>query len=140
MIFTYSEALHLHLAIGILRVKGGLDYSGIIEEEGQMTVEQVLMESRDGDIAHKPLSEEVPTENDEARPGQGVNNTVDPAIEATTVDETETQKKKKSRKISVSAIYQNTQPGKKKPTREILNNVVQFRRKHTGKTIDVWWM
>ena len=62
-----------------------------------------------------------------------------PATETATVDETVEVKKKKSRKISVSAMYHGTQPGKK-PSREILNNVTQFRRKHAGKTIDVWWM
>ena len=62
-----------------------------------------------------------------------------PAAAASVVDETVEIIKKKSRKISVSAIYQGTQPGKK-PSREILNNVTQFRRKHAGKTIDVWWM
>jgi len=31
----------MHLAVGILRVPGGCDYSNIIQEEGQMTIEQL---------------------------------------------------------------------------------------------------
>lgn len=37
----YSEALDMHLAVGILRAPEGLDYSNVIEEEGQLTPQQL---------------------------------------------------------------------------------------------------
>jgi hypothetical protein len=40
--FVYSEALDMYLSVGILRVPEGLDYSHVIEEEDQMTPQQLI--------------------------------------------------------------------------------------------------
>ena len=38
--------MDLHLAVSILRVEKGLDYSNLIEEEGQMTQEELSENTR----------------------------------------------------------------------------------------------
>lgn len=36
----------MHLAVGILRVQEGLDYTGVVEEEDQLTPQQLVLDMK----------------------------------------------------------------------------------------------
>ncbi|XP_021952830.1 solute carrier family 12 member 3 [Folsomia candida] len=136
------EALDMHLAVGILRAPEGLDYSNVIEEEGQLTPQQLQEIKKEKEIprnqSESQLSQDGTSSESSSPPGS-------PKVERKTLPDQVVNNQlvgfssnKKSRKHSLSAMYKG--PGGAILPRHVLSNITQFQRKQKKGTIDVWWL
>ena len=149
----------MHLAVGILRVPEGLDYSNIIEEEDQQQSQQLLdvmnRESRlrrnisgsqfsiDSTTSTESQASppQIPLNPSNEKSANGANTIPMPnQVPAHLISDAPTggKKKKKGRRASLSALYSG--PGGNPLPRHVLANVTQFCRKQKKSTIDVWWL
>ena len=63
LLIVHSEALDMHLSVGILRTQDGMDFSSVIEEEDQMTPQQLMQEAK--------KEKEIPRNQSESQLSQG---------------------------------------------------------------------
>ncbi|CAG7838637.1 unnamed protein product [Allacma fusca] len=133
------ESLDMHLAVGILRVQEGLDYSSLIEEEDQMTPQQLLdIKKEKGNIPRNQSESQLSQDGTSSEASSPPSS---PKIERSDITaglKNVGLKKKRNRKVSSSAMY--TGPGGVAIPRDVLANVTQFQRKQKKGTIDVWWL
>ncbi|KAJ9588117.1 hypothetical protein L9F63_018508, partial [Diploptera punctata] len=154
------NALDRYLAVGILRVPEGLDYSGVIQDGEVVSVqtldkkdaeEKMRRNQSSNQLASQAVADmtdamnsdtDSPPTTPKEKHGESVN--CDPTAEESLL---ETGAKitisKKSRKILMkqkSTIPNYYGPGGEPLPANILDNVTQFRRKQTKGLIDVWWL
>ncbi|CAG7731127.1 unnamed protein product, partial [Allacma fusca] len=133
------EALNMHLAVSILRVPGGLDYSNVLQEDGHLTMKEILELTKPSKSSPRIRLEstmsqdgEFVSSDEESAPPSSP---LPPAVEA---EQAEDFQKKRNRKKSVSAMFA-AKDGAQIP-RNILASVTQFKRKQKKGMIDVWWL
>ncbi|CAG0881632.1 unnamed protein product [Darwinula stevensoni] len=125
----YFNAIHVafdnNLALGILRVQEGLDYSGIVEEDPKL-VEKT-------EVLLKPLAE-----------SEGKNESkIENCHEAGCRKESHfssvfAQKRRLSRRLSQSHVYRG--PGGAALPKSVLSSLTRFQQKQKGGRMDVWWL
>lgn len=145
----------MHLAVGILRVPEGLDYSSIVEEEDQMQSQQMLdimnkERTLRRNVSDSQLSIDSCTSSESVSPTppqipineklvDGTPNSLPGVVAGRLISDAPTGKKKnKKRRQSISALYSG--PGGVPLPRSTLQNLTQFARKQKKSTIDVWWL
>jgi len=133
------EALDMHLSVGILRTQDGLDFSNVIEEEDQMTPQQLMQEAKKEkeiprNLSESQLSQDGTSSETSSPPGS-------PKVDKRTFPEANqvaSLGSKKSRKHSFSTVYKG--PGGAVLPRSVISSITQFQRKQRKGTIDVWWL
>merc|ERR1712223_137733 len=139
----YINVLHhgfdVHLAVGILRLQDGCDYSALIAKEEQI----IITTSDHGDEENH--EEEVETENDEKEKDNNKNkdadsDDVEQEVEIITNSDNSSnvvEKKKRTRTTSV-AIFHGVDGNPLE--RKVVENIPQFQAKKRKGNIDVWWL
>ncbi|PSN39492.1 Bumetanide-sensitive sodium-(potassium)-chloride cotransporter [Blattella germanica] len=157
------NALDRYLAVGILRLPEGLDYSGVIEDEEFVPIQ--TLDKKDAEeklrrnqstsqftsqgVTMNVLSETLSSDTDsppsspKQKHGDAVN--CDPTASETLLESgtavTVTSKKQRSiLKKQKSTIVTYYGPGGEPLAKPILDNITQFRRKQPKGLIDVWWL
>ncbi|CAG0890209.1 unnamed protein product [Cyprideis torosa] len=108
------EALDHYMAVAILRVPCGLDFSNVVRED------------EDVELKGSPSSGDMLAETS-SPPG-----TPELALESGL------KKKSKKRRQSFSDIYKG--PGGAPLPKEVINNITMFNQKQRKGSIDVWWL
>ncbi|KAK7794717.1 hypothetical protein R5R35_009612 [Gryllus longicercus] len=148
-------ALDKYLAVGILRVQEGLDYSGIINDDEVVPIS--FLDKKDAEEKMRrnqsagQLSQVDGVSSDTDTPPttprmDRVNISTDPSAgdggdTTVTVDSKEKKKKikkKSGKEKNPELLY--TGPGGVPLSKDILNNVTLFQRKQKKGFIDVWWL
>ncbi|CAG0884776.1 unnamed protein product [Darwinula stevensoni] len=144
------DAFENHMGVAILRVKGGLDYSSLVEEIGILDGAAALKSGPTGDskIFNDPATEVTSAEPLAKRDSTGsVNDEHDTEEELTdgvlTGEEIEGspglgEKKKKKKKKAAAVEYRS--PGGYPLAKDILHAMTQFQQKQKRGRIDVWWL
>ncbi|XP_075227429.1 sodium chloride cotransporter 69 isoform X2 [Lycorma delicatula] len=148
------KALDLYMAVAILRVKDGLDYSKVLSDEteimnGMDIANASILNTRQNSRESIPrnqsysqmsqassISELTPpaTPNvNKVRGSSTVN--VRPDAERSENDE---EKFDKNQRLSHASIYKSI--GGTELSKDMLNKITQFQRKRKRGTIDVWWL
>jgi solute carrier family 12 sodium/potassium/chloride transporter 2 len=136
------EALDMHLAVGILRVQEGLDYTNLIEEEGTISAQELLELRKEKTMIRNQSDGQLSTDGNSS---ESSSNPSSPKLEQKVdhvivnhISDAPNGKKKKSRKKSISGMYKG--PGGVTLPRDVISNLTQFQRKQKKSTIDVWWL
>ncbi|CAG0899023.1 unnamed protein product [Darwinula stevensoni] len=116
------DAFDTHLAVGILRVQEGLDFSEIVEEESP-SVEKEKPETNRSEVS---LGEMGVESTPEVSPGNHTTNA------------TEMHKKKKEKRKQPSQMYRG--PGGAALPKTVVDNLTRFQQKQKEGRIDVWWL
>nr|CAD7400091.1 unnamed protein product [Timema poppensis] len=141
LLLTQIKALDMYMAVAILRLQEGLDYSKVVADDDELTnggvgvliekkVVQGSQESLPRNQSFSQLSQaqfQVLWRWMETNPGPSA------ADKPRTID-----KKDKKRKESKADMYRG--PGGSLLTKDVLNNLTRFQRKQKKGTIDVWWL
>ncbi|XP_054270805.1 bumetanide-sensitive sodium-(potassium)-chloride cotransporter-like [Macrosteles quadrilineatus] len=140
---TVHKALDLYLAVAILRVQEGLDYSKILADEfPHCELNGAIPESPASspvkqpsepitrDQSYSDLSQEVESSGSEL---SAPNSPRSPRVKTNGIS-SESRKKKESRTDLFRGINGN------KLSKNVINNLTQFQRKQKKGTIDVWWL
>ncbi|CAG0914745.1 unnamed protein product [Notodromas monacha] len=128
---TIHAAFDSYLAVGILRLKDGLDYSNMVEndeeESGQQKDEKALVYNLSADqLSQAGADDSPPASPKQSRSNNGV------------VELEKGKKSKKKRRSSVSELFRG--PGGAELPENILHNLTRFRQKQPKGFIDVWWL
>nr|CAD7194894.1 unnamed protein product [Timema douglasi] len=160
--YIMHKALDMYMAVAILRLQEGLDYSKVVADDDELTnggvgvliekkVVQGSQESLPRNQSFSQLSQ-ASSASDLSTPNspninkiRGVS-TVPSAVEVDgdkprtiAADKPRTiDKKDKKRKESKADMYRG--PGGSLLTKDVLNNLTRFQRKQKKGTIDVWWL
>ncbi|XP_066994465.2 bumetanide-sensitive sodium-(potassium)-chloride cotransporter isoform X2 [Anabrus simplex] len=148
-------ALDKYLAVGILRVPEGLDYSNVIDDDDFVPVSALekkdaedkirrnqstcqlsqVVDCMSSDAESPPGSPKTERVNMNTDPGAGDNAQEVPVV--TTVGITK-KKKQKRKKKPTNELYlgRDGEP----LSRELFNSITQFQRKQKKGYIDVWWL
>ncbi|XP_046400819.1 solute carrier family 12 member 3-like isoform X1 [Ischnura elegans] len=149
-------ALDRYLAVGILRVQDGLDYSNIIEDEEVIPISSI--EKRDaeeklrrnqsaGQLSQDGTSSEGSSPPSSPKAERGGHICGDPSAGENnhraegshiTVSFRKKKREGRARKPSSANIYFG--PGGTTLSKEVLNNITIFQRRQGKGTIDVWWL
>ncbi|CAL8122010.1 unnamed protein product [Orchesella dallaii] len=122
------DVLDNHLGLCISRVREGFDYSNVIEEESEETVENLTRS--DSSMSFSTCD---PTPPGTPRIGE-INDTF------TMVPEGNGDDKKKSKKVKKEPGTEFKGIGGVPLPKSVLNNLSQFRTKQRKSTIDIWWL
>lgn len=120
------DALDNHMGFAVLRLREGLDYSEIIQEDTEEIISDLTRQ--DSSSSMKNLS---PPETPEV---DGITNagfTLEP-------EPNSKGKKKSARKAEVETDLRG--PGGSVLPKSVINNLTQFRTKQRKSTIDIWWL
>ncbi|CAB3385070.1 Hypothetical predicted protein [Cloeon dipterum] len=120
------NAFDRHLAVGILRLREGLDYSNVVVEEDQKETKKL----QSGSPGLVWIKERVNQCRYFDCDGSSSDSSHDPAKEPL-------KKKDKKRK---SSSFAYTGPGGQPLSKDVINSLTQFSRKQRKGTIDVWWL
>lgn len=162
------KALDMYLAVAILRLQDGLDYSKVVAEEEEMTngintpadksfarTRQNSQESLPRNQSFSQMSQASSASDLSAPATPNLNKSrvsaspnaedADSGPTAVTVhDPTQEKnklsllKKEKKKRESRADLYKG--PGGSVLPKEVLNSLTQFQRKQKKGTIDVWWL
>ncbi|KAF4526779.1 hypothetical protein B566_EDAN012319 [Ephemera danica] len=126
----YFNVLHngldRHLALGILRIQEGLDYSNVVQEEEEVTEKK---RNKSGG----QLSQDGGSSSDGSTPPGSPRGT-----RANNIEASEPLTKKGKKKKGSSFSY--TGPGGQPLSKDVINSLTRFTRKQRKGTIDVWWL
>nr|CAD7394128.1 unnamed protein product [Timema cristinae] len=160
--YIMHKALDMYMAVAILRLQEGLDYSKVVADDDELTnggigvlvekkVVQGSQESLPRNQSFSQLSQASSVSDLSTPNSPNINkirgvSTVPSAVEVDgdkpktiagdkprTID-----KKDKKRKESKADMYRG--PGGSLLTKDVLNNLTRFQRKQKKGTIDVWWL
>ncbi|PNF22995.1 hypothetical protein B7P43_G10392 [Cryptotermes secundus] len=157
------NALDRYLAVGILRVQEGLDYSGVIQDEEFVPISKLdkkdaeekmrrnestnQLESQDVNITVLSDALSSDTDSPPVTPKMQHGGTVncDPAateklLQSSTTVTITSKKMRKVSKNHKSSFPTYVGPGGEPLPKSILNNITQFQRKQPKGLIDVWWL
>ncbi|CAG0892929.1 unnamed protein product [Darwinula stevensoni] len=127
------DAFDNYLAVGILRLQEGLDYSDIVEEENAVVVEEKPLKTNKSAVSlGEKGAESSPTSSPET---SRRNHSADETEKETK----EKRKQQKKRRMSLSQMYRG--PGGATLPKTVVNNLTRFQQKQKkGARIDVWWL
>nr|CAD7597749.1 unnamed protein product [Timema genevievae] len=160
--YIMHKALDMYMAVAILRLQEGLDYSKVVADDDELTngglgvliekkVVQGSQESLPRNQSFSQLSQASSVSDLSTPNSPNINkvrgvSTVPSAVEmdgdkpkSIAGDKPRTiDKKDKKRKESKADMYRG--PGGSLLTKDVLNNLTRFQRKQKKGTIDVWWL
>merc|ERR1712241_739516 len=116
----------IHLAVGILRLQDGCDYSALISKEEQIILPENGIES---EIENETDKDKKTKDND--------SDEVEPEEVIVTTNENVVERKKRTRTTSV-AIYHGVDGNPLE--QKVVENITQFQAKKRKGNIDVWWL
>uniref|UniRef100_A0A0A9WLJ8 Bumetanide-sensitive sodium-(Potassium)-chloride cotransporter n=1 Tax=Lygus hesperus TaxID=30085 RepID=A0A0A9WLJ8_LYGHE len=144
---TVHKALDVNMAVAILRLQEGLDYSDVFKDK-----EGIILESnglppnksetnlpRNMSYGQMSLASSVSDFSPPMTPN--VNNSrvsKNPGAENDSPQAKSTPKSEKHSRLSRADLYRNI--GGVDLPKEVINNLTQFQRRQKKGTIDVWWL
>jgi len=140
---NYFQLIHNafdnQLAVVVLRMTSGLDYSRIIENEDSALCdpapEPPALPTPANPEGADTLADEHTGSEASTPPGSPTLPPHTPREEDPIASKEDPKKKRRS---SISSLYHG--PGGQKLPKEIQNEIAFFQRKHKKGTIDVWWL
>ncbi|CAG7828067.1 unnamed protein product [Allacma fusca] len=131
-----QDAFNLHFAVSILRVPGGLDYSHILQGEGNMTAEQIaeLTQQTTHATSKFPMMSQISQDSEDISSDEASTHSSIPTIEVTAEDDKGNGKNKPSNQATIIGKSDESVP------HDVLTRVDQFTQKQQKGTIDVWWL
>ncbi|KAJ4451627.1 hypothetical protein ANN_03096, partial [Periplaneta americana] len=152
------NALDRYLAVGILRVQEGLDYSGIIHDEEFVPISSLDKKDAEEKMRRNQSTSQFPTQDVSATVLSDVVSSdtesppttpkaehaavnCDPAASETLLESGTESTSKKGRKLKKKInIPTYVGPNGEPLPKNILNNITRFQRKQPKGLIDVWWL
>ncbi|XP_021936563.1 bumetanide-sensitive sodium-(potassium)-chloride cotransporter-like isoform X2 [Zootermopsis nevadensis] len=147
------NALDRYLAVGILRVQEGLDYSGIIQDEEFVPISTLDKKDAEEKMRRNQSSNQLVSQDvnisvlsdalnsDTESPSMNCDPVAsDSLLESSTTVTVTSKKSRKTLKTQKSNIAMYVSPGGEPLPKSILNNITQFQRKQPKGLIDVWWL
>ncbi|KAJ4451626.1 hypothetical protein ANN_03095 [Periplaneta americana] len=131
------KALDMYMAVAILRLQEGLDYSKVVADEDDLVngISSVVGVGEKGIIRTRQNSQESLPRNQSFSQMSQESDHQENKNNATSVLNSRKEKRKRESKAD---LYRG--PGGSTLPKDVLNNLTQFQKKQKKGTIDVWWL